>query len=113
MIDEDEGSAQHGSGVLYDFFKWVTSLALLTIGGSLTLLQTAEIKADRLEVLIMLAPLLLTGIIGLQGASDQVRQRVAGKKPSLQPMTSVKLVMLLIGVGCGAVVAIFTGGLSQ
>ena len=113
MIDDDNASTQGGTGVLYDFFKWVTSLALLTIGGSLTLLQTAEIKAERIEVFLMLAPLLLTGLLGLQGASDEVRQSVTGRKPRLRPMTSVKLVMLLLGVGCGAVVSIFTAGLPQ
>jgi hypothetical protein len=115
MTDDDHGMHKAGdnSDLLYDFFKWITSLSLLTIGGSLSLLQAANIAPTKSELIMILAPLAVAAITGLQCASEMVRLRVSGKKPFLPPMVSVSIAMLALGMGTGIFVMTFVSSLSK
>jgi hypothetical protein len=115
MTDDDHGMHKAGDStdLLYDFFKWITSLSLLTIGGSLSLLQAANIAATKVELIMILAPLGIAALTGLQCASETVRFRVTGKTPFLPPMVSVGVAMLALGMGTGIFVMLFVSSLSK
>jgi hypothetical protein len=80
-VSEEEGGltpVQGNGGDLlqYDFFKHLTSLSILALGGVLVLAKEAD-KADVHPVMIIIVLVLISaaGICGFSGANEIVRTR--------------------------------------
>jgi hypothetical protein len=87
MTDEDDGvpgQLHQGDGdlLLYDFFKHLTSLALLTLGGVLIVLKDVDPKDVKpIMVIIDIAVVSLSGILAFSGSSEIVKARYTGVAP--------------------------------
>lgn len=108
MSDEDESDllasqAPHRTGdlVLYDYFKHLTTLSLLVLGGILTLSQTergAELKLP--GVLIVVAVVTLAGVLSFSGSSEIARAHFHGDAPKrIDLYRKAAPVILSLGVG--------------
>jgi hypothetical protein len=106
-VTEDESTvapfqSDDGDLLQYDFFKHLTSLALLTLGGVLVLAKEAN-KADVKPVMIMAVLVLISGagVCAFSGASEIVRARYSNKPPLpvLKIYRIVSPSLLAVGVG--------------
>ena len=80
MIDQDE--TPHGrepERLLYDWFKHLTSLSLLTLGGVLSLSQAGDISIERGQLTIVLLFVAAGGVLAFHGAETLVAAHVNGK----------------------------------
>jgi hypothetical protein len=107
MTDEDDklpsgASGQDGDLLLYDFFKHLTSLALLTLGGVLVVIQDVDPKDVKpIMVIIDIAVISLSGILAFSGSSEIARARFTGAPaaPSLEFLRKAAPITLTVGVG--------------
>jgi hypothetical protein len=89
--------------LLYDYFKHLTSLALLTLGGILALSQAAD-KQDvkPAMVIIVLGITALSAVVAFGGTSEIVRARYLGdatdKRLNLCRVTAPGLLALAVGM---------------
>ena len=84
MIDEQERlPSRHemdGDGYLYDYFKYLTSLPLITLGGILTISQMSRAEpVDKPSLLLIVATLSIAGVLSFMGSEEIVRSKVTGK----------------------------------
>ena len=80
MIDHDETpQGREPERLLYDWFKHLTSLSLLTLGGVLSLSQAGEIAIDRNQLTIGLLFVAAGGVLAFHGAEVLVAAHVDGK----------------------------------
>lgn len=83
MSDEDAQlpASEHGDRelLLYDFFKHLTSLCLLTLGGVLAIAQGVD-KVDVKPIMLILVLVVISaaGICSFVGAGEIVRKRYTG-----------------------------------
>lgn len=79
-----EGSQSRAALLLYDWFKHMTTLSLITLGGLLSILQAgnADVRPGFLEAIIIL--IALAGIIGFDGQSRILKAELVG-----QPLPSM------------------------
>jgi hypothetical protein len=74
-----EGSKSRATLLLYDWFKHMTTLSLITLGGLLSMLQAgeADVRAGFLEAIIIL--IAVAGVIGFDGQSRILKAELAGE----------------------------------
>lgn len=74
-----ESSQSRATLLLYDWFKNMTTLSLITLGGLLSILQAGEtnVKPGLLEAIIIL--IAIGGIIGFDGQSRILKAELANK----------------------------------
>lgn len=119
MIEEEDGPHRPAPGrddgdlLLYDFFKHLTSLVLLTLGGLLIVIKDFDPK-DVKPVFVLAAIILIasSGVLSYGGSSEIVRARYTKTptRPSLE--WSRKLAPMLLAVGFGIFLAMFIDSLS-
>jgi hypothetical protein len=87
--------------LLYDFFKHLTSLTLLTLGGVLAIAQAADRTDVKPAMLVaVLVVVSAGGICSFVGASEIVKQRYTGAPSrSLEFYRKAAPVLLALGVG--------------
>jgi hypothetical protein len=110
MIDEqDTFNTQSGeaTAILYDWFKHLTSLSLLALGGVLSLAQGTDGEIKKSLLIVVLVLLATSVIASFSGAAEVVNARTTGK-----PMASyIKLLLAISGSclsgGLGAFIYIF------
>ena len=73
-----EGSKGRATLLLYDWFKHMTTLSLITLGGLLSMLQAgeADVRTGFLEAIIIL--IAVAGVIGFDGQSRILKAELAG-----------------------------------
>ena len=108
MSDEDEtillaseAPRRQGDLILYDYFKHLTTMSLLILGGILTLSQTDEAEELKLPLLVMVVVVVATaGAISFSGASEIARAQFQGAQPKrLDFYRKAAPAILSIGVG--------------
>ena len=97
-----EESARHGELLLYDFFKHMTTLSLVTLGGILSISQTAGVEIPIRELLPAIALITVAGAASLYSMEAMIKLRLAN-----QPLTrSIRWQRLVasgsFGIGIGA-----------
>jgi hypothetical protein len=111
MIDEESrlpveakpGTNLYGEGLLYDYSKFVTTLALLSLGGVVTLTQAGDADDLKLWKLgLVIGAISAGGVLALTTASGVVDARAAGKEPSRRLPLQLKIALGLIALGLGA-----------
>lgn len=120
MIDEEEGpklpapGADHdGELLLYDFFKHLTSLVLLTLGGLLIVVKDFDPK-DVKPIFVVAAIILISsaGVLSYSGASEIVRARYTRTKPNRSLQVSRILAPVLLSLGFGLFLSMFVDSLN-
>jgi hypothetical protein len=96
-----EGSKGRATLMLYDWFKHMTTLSLITLGGLLSIIQggKADVRPGSLEAIILL--IAFSGIIGFDGQSRILKAELANKPlPSmLKWFRTVAVWSYSLGVG--------------
>ena len=73
---------RQGDLVLYDYFKHLTTLSLLVLGGILTISQTAKGAAMKpTGMMIVVGVVVLAGIFSFSGSSEIARAHYQGDQP--------------------------------
>jgi heme/copper-type cytochrome/quinol oxidase subunit 3 len=96
------GTSHDGELLLYDYFKHLTTLSLLALGGVLTLAQIADREDVKAGLLIMvLVTIALGGIAAFTGAGEIVRGRYTdtARHKSLEISRRAAPILLALGVG--------------
>ena len=104
MIDEQEGPDTsrrlEDDGYLYDYFKYLTSLALLTLGGVLTLSDTTEDRFSRYALTAVLILVTASGALSFSGVGEIVRGRRTGTPyKHIEFMRRAAPALLALGIG--------------
>ena len=118
MIEEEgpiqPSPQQHGHDrelLLYDFFKHLTSLVLLTLGGVLVVAQQADPADVKPAVVIaVLVIISASGICAFGGSSEIVKARYTNV-PSRSLEFYRKAAPTLLALGVGVFLAIFVDSL--
>ena len=98
-----------GEALLYDWFKYLTTISLLTLGGVLTLSQAADGEAIKKPVLIgVLVVIAAAGVLAFSGADQLVRARLADKPLPGQVLLLQKMAPLTLSLGVGGFLYLFT-----
>ncbi|HYI42359.1 MAG TPA: hypothetical protein VD768_01895 [Sphingomicrobium sp.] len=87
--------------LLYDFFKFLTSMSLLTLGGMLAISQSVD-RGDIAPFALIVVLLIISGggISSFVGAGEIVKQRYTGSPSrSLEFHRKAAPSMLAIGIG--------------
>ncbi|MGA9582225.1 MAG: hypothetical protein WBR13_09685 [Allosphingosinicella sp.] len=113
MTDEDEGPAlrradRDGDEYLYDFFKYMTSVSLLTLGGVLTVAQMAgpdELKQHTL--MMVMAPVAASTLMAFSGATEMVKAKSGRQEVSKTTRRMAKIAPAAFLIGVGAFIAMF------
>ena len=98
VLPEDRGASEL---LLYDFFKHLTSLSLLTLGGVLAIAQGAD-KSDVKPIMLIIVLLIISagGICSFAGAGEIVRKRYTATSPhNLEFYRKAAPALLALGVG--------------
>jgi hypothetical protein len=119
MIEEEEGprlpapSDQHdGELLLYDFFKHLTGLVLLTLGGLLIVIKDFDPK-DVKPFFVIAAIVLISGsgVLAYGGSSEIVRARYT-RTPTRRSLQIARIVApALLSFGLGLFLAMFIDSL--
>jgi hypothetical protein len=92
---------RQGDLVLYDYFKHLTTLSLLILGGVLTLSQTdqgAEMKLP--TVLMVVGVVTLAGVISFSASGEIARAHFHGEEPKRVDLyRKAAPMILLLGIG--------------
>ncbi len=95
--------------LLYDWFKHLTSLSLLTLGGILSISQmVAQGGFKKHTVIGLLVAVGLSGVIGFTGAESIVQARTSGTPLPKSMNLMRKVGSASLGIGVGAFLYIFT-----
>ena len=118
MTDEDDGlptqpDQRDGDLLLYDFFKHLTSLALLTLGGVLIVLKDVDPKDVKpIMVIVDIAVVSLSGILAFSGTSEIAKARYTGTAPARSIEFLRRAAPATLTVGVGMFLAMFVDSLS-
>ena len=74
IVDE---SARHGELLLYDFFKHMTTLSLVTLGGVLSISQTSGVAIPMRDLLPAILLIAVAGATSLYSMESMIKLRLA------------------------------------
>ena len=107
-MNEDNPPGRDPDAMLYDWFKHLTSLSLLTLGGVLSLSQVAEASAIKPASLIVVLILVsLAGVMAFSAADQLVHSRLKGLPLPRQVEWMQRASPALLGMGLGAFLYVF------
>jgi hypothetical protein len=94
--------------LLYDWFKHLTTVSLLTLGGVLSLSQLPAAQDIKKPILIgVLIALAGAGVLAFSAADQIVRARASGSPLPKQVLILQKAASALLSLGLGAFLYIF------
>lgn len=107
VADDDPVEANaDGVTLLYDFFKHLTSLCVLSLGGVLALIPNAKGAKPELIVTVLVV-IGAAAVLSFSGASEIVRSRLLGK-PAHRTLHFCRIAApALLSVGLGMFVYLF------
>lgn len=94
--------------LLYDWFKYLTTMSLLTLGGVLTLSQSpdgADIKAPVLAAVLVVVA--IAGVLAFSGADQIVRAKLANQPLPRQVHRLQRAAPLTLAMGVGGFLYLF------
>jgi hypothetical protein len=99
--------------LLYDFFKHLTSLAILILGGVLLLAQASDPQdVKRWMVIAVLLLISAGGVLSFSGSSEIVRARSTGTPVRTSIKWTRMLAPALLAVGVGMFLSMYADSLS-
>ena len=108
MMDDGDPPGGDADSMLYDWFKHLTSLSLITLGGVLSLSQVAEakdIKPATLGVVLLLVS--IAGVMAFSAADQIVQSRIKGLPLPTQVKWMHRATPGVLGMGLGAFIYVF------
>ena len=96
-----------GTEILYDFFKHMTSLSLITLGGVLTLSQVEKMDLKPFSLGLVVTMIAVAGISGFAGMDEVVKSRFDGQDVSRRIRFYRKLCPIAFGIGIGGFLSLF------
>ncbi len=108
-MESSELPARHpdNDALVYDYFKHMTSLSLVSLGGVLTISQLPDAEPKPFSLGMVVVLLAVAGISGFAGMDEVVKSRVEGKDLARRIRFYRKLCPLAFGIGVGAFIAMF------
>ena len=118
-MTDDEGlparAADHGDSELlqYDFFKHLTSLVLVTLGGMLIMIKDFDPK-DIKPLFVVTTIILISGsgVLAFSGSSEIVRARRTGTPPKRALKYYSTFAPLVLAAGFGLFLSMFVDSLN-
>ena len=87
----------------YDFAKFLTTLALLMLGGVLTVTQTADkAVAKPAVVAVVMGFISFSGILAISAAGKLARINVGKDYPGFTPRRYLMVAIILLSAGAGS-----------
>ena len=115
MIEDDETpkpAQRDGELLVYDFFKYLTSLVLLILGGMLLVMKDFD-PTDVKPQMVIVAIIIISsaGVLAFSGAAEIVRARYAGV-PTHRSLAFLRTAApSLLALGLGLFLAMFIDSL--
>ena len=122
MSDDVEGSkvsaapkTDDGATFLYDYFKHLTSLSILTLGGVLAISQREGAAPAAAKMYAVVGLVALAAIFAFSGTGAIVRQQSTGKVPGkwFNPNFYRIVAPAALSLGVGMFLALYLEGLGQ
>ena len=95
-------SGRAGAMMLYDWFKHMTTLSLVTLGGILGILQGSRVETRPGTIGAMITAIAIAGILGFDGQNRLLAAELEGKPIPPVLRWTRRSAMVLYGVGVGA-----------
>lgn len=95
---------------LYDYFKHLTSLSILILGGVLAI-STDVNAASKSSLLLVIALVAAAAILAFSGTSEVVREKVTGKRKEKSLAFYRISAPIALSLGVGAFLQLFLKGL--
>jgi hypothetical protein len=112
MIDDDteipEGIGDAGRALYYDYFKWITTLSLVAIGGVFSLVTQSKLVFKPLDLFIALGFLALAAVTGLTGVEAQIALSREPQKLAKKSKFLKSVAMFALGAGAGYFIIMFS-----
>jgi hypothetical protein len=120
VSDDEENNllasrAPHRQGdlVLYDYFKHLTTMSLLILGGILTLTQTDRGSEMKLPTVLMVVGVVtLAGVISFTGSGEIARAHFQGQEPKRVDLYR-KAAPAILSLGVGMFLFLFGRALGK
>jgi hypothetical protein len=115
MIEDDDTpkpAQRDGELLAYDFFKYLTSLVLLILGGMLIVMKDFD-PADVKPQMVVIAIIIISsaGVLAFSGAAEIVRARSIGA-PTHRSLTFLRAAApVLLALGLGLFLSMFIDSL--
>ena len=93
---------RYSEGLLYDYAKFMSTLALLALGGVLSLSQAADASSlPRWKIGFVIGAISLGGVFAFATANALVDARSRGREPSKRLPLQIKAATAAIAIGLG------------
>jgi hypothetical protein len=103
-----QAAAHDGALLLYDYFKHITTLSLITLGGILVIPQTTGIAVTFRDLLPSLALIAFSGAMSLYAMDLVIKARLADRALPRSVRWHQIIVGGTFGIGVGAFMGLFT-----
>ena len=103
-----DGSTRDAELLLYDYFKHMTTLSLVTLGGVLSIPQATGVALSIRELLPAAGLIALGGAFSLYAMEAIIKARLDGRAVSRGMRWTRLIVSVSFGVGVGAFLGQFT-----
>jgi hypothetical protein len=97
--------------LLYDYFKHMTSLSLVSLGGALSISQLPDTELKPFSLAMVVVMLGATGVSGFAGMDEIVNSRLKGAGVSRRLWLYRKICSATLGMGVGAFLFVFFNAL--
>ncbi len=113
MIDDDEGSGgavgEGAASILYDYYKYLTSLCIFSLGGVLALAdRIPEAGRGRELVVGALVVISLAALLAFTGVGEFARSRSEGTAARQSVLRYSGKAPVLLSIGLGMFIYLFT-----
>ena len=92
---------------LYDFFKHVTTLSLLTLGGVLTIGEAADVPIDTVPFMLVIGLIAIGGVSAYSGMLEVVEAGLKNEQRPKRLAFHKTMATLGFGMGTGAFISVF------
>ena len=108
MNDDDLPPPRDNDALLYDWFKYLTTMSLLALGGVLSLSQVPDGEQIKMPVLMgVIVVIAMAGVLAFSGADQLVRARLANQPLPKQVHLLQRASPFVLAMGVGGFLYLF------
>ena len=114
MIEDDRDAlaGQSGSAIRYDYYKYLTSLCIFSLGGVLALADRVPEEGRGKELLIgALVVISFAAVLSFSGVGEFVRAASEGSAPRKSSLKWAAIAPVALSVGLGMFIYLFVKSL--
>ena len=112
MMEDDQPPGSGREAMLYDWFKHLTTLSLITLGGVLSLTQSADADVKTSSLIIIVLFVAGAGVVAFTAAEQLIRAVSAGEPVPAAVRRLQAVAPALLGMGVGAFLYAFIKALA-